>query len=369
MERLSIIKKQLVNNTEPEVIFTYDKNFVEVLLNRPKLLNTLAPGIVYPLLQELKTWKKEKNIKVALFKGRGDVAFCAGGDIKGLLIAKQKDQQLANSVMINNNYLFYQLANMDTIQICIWNGIVMGGGCGLSVHSKIKIATQNTKFAMPETKIGLFTDASAGYFLSRLRKGIGMYMALSGRMLFGEEIVQVGLADYFVEQEKLDSLEKEIKETLIKNYDISIEILGKVMEKYATPIEKKFKLEDFTEKHFNKDNFFDIYNSLVKSYEQDNNELAEKTLKEMQDNCPKSLRVTFEILKRGKSKDLKDTFGMEIPAFNKIMSEEDFNEGVRCKLVDKSEKPIWSHKSIFDVSDKEVSAYFDLPYFNIEDHN
>ena len=368
MERLSTIKNQLVNAKEPEIIFTYEKNFVEVLLNRPKSLNALAIGITYPLLEELKKWRKEKNIKVALFKGKGNVAFCAGGDIKALLLAIQNDQQSANSITTYFNSLFYQLATMDIYQISIWNGIVMGGGCGLSVHSKIRIATENAKFAMPETKIGLFTDVGAGYFLSRLRKGIGMYMALTGQMLFGEEIVQVGLANYFVKQEMLESLEKEIKETVIANDQVSIEELNKVVEKYATPIEKKFKLEDFTEKHFMKEDLFEIYHSLLKASEEDKDKMAGKILKEMQESCPKSLRVTFEILKRGKFKDLKDDLGMEIPAYQKIMRERDFNEGVRYRLIDKTTKPNWSHKSVFDVSNEEVNAYFDLPYVNIEDY-
>ena len=92
---------------------------------------------------------------------------------------------------------------MKPVQISCWDGIVMGGGVGISIHSPIRIATESSMFAMPEAKIGLFTDVAGGYFLSRLRKNIGLYLGLTGARLKGEEVVQAGLANFFVEKSKI----------------------------------------------------------------------------------------------------------------------------------------------------------------------
>jgi len=288
--------------------------------------------------------------------------------VKGIVYAQKNSPQIAHHMAYDICTISYQIAIMKPIQVSIWDGVVMGAGLGLSVNSKIRIATENAKLAMPEVKIGIFPDAGTGYFMSRLRKGIGMYLALTGTTVVGREIVQIGLADYFVQSEKLSELESELKRDIIKNPSINIKELQDVVEKYATKIETKFKLEDFTEKHFMKESCFAIYDSVKLAAEVDKNEAAQKTWKNIQEACPKSFRVAFEVVKRGKLMTLKDDMEMEATLLTQITAEDDFFEGFRAKLVDKDNKPQWKHKNIYEVKDEEVERYFKLPRVDLDQY-
>jgi len=230
---------------------------------------------------------------------------------------------------------------------------------GFSIYSKIKIATESTKLAMPEVKIGILTNSSGGYFLSRLRKGIGMYLGLTGSMVVGEDVVKIGLADYFVPRVKLGELESELKRVINEENKTDLVSLKAVVEKYySLKINEKYELEDFTERHFEKDTVFEVMDSLQKAIDVENCSIAKSVLNEIKENCPKSVRVIFELIKRAKSMELKDELVMEGLADIKMQGESDFIEGVKSRLVDRSNKPKWTHKSVYDMSEKELESYF-----------
>jgi 3-hydroxyisobutyryl-CoA hydrolase len=311
------------------------------------------------------------DLKVLLFKGKGDRAFCSGGDIKESASSLQEGE--ANRAKVDHftnlhNVLIYHLAQCKQIQISIWDGIVMGAGVGVSIHSKIKIATEHARFAMPEARVGLFTDVGAGYFLSRLRNGIGMYLALTSRSLIGKDVVVAGLADYFVPRDKLLEVEKDIKEFTEKNGEtVNKTALDDIVKKYSQVVEAQYGLEEFTKTHFTKDSLLEIIKSLEEAADKENDVNAKEVLKDILQNCPKSLRVTFELLSRGKSLSLKEVLSIESPAYIKINSEKDFFEGINAVLLSKGAvKPQWSHKSVADVTEEEVQSYFNLPKFDVD---
>lgn len=126
------------------------------------------------------------KVKAFWVEGAGKKAFCAGGDIKELYFAKEKNPKLLEEFFKEEFKLDYKLTKMKSLQISNWDGYIMGGGVGLSVFSPYRIATENTSFAMLESKIGFFTDVCGGYFLSRLRNNIGYYLGLTGMTLKGE---------------------------------------------------------------------------------------------------------------------------------------------------------------------------------------
>ena len=153
-----------------------------------------------------------------MISGTGGKAFCAGGDIVSLYNAKtgkSGDPSILKQFFAQEYMVDYQLSKMKPLQISIWNGFVMGGGVGVSVHAPIRIATDNSVFAMPETGIGLFTDVGASYFLSRVKGNInlGLYLGLTGHRLKAKDLVRWGVATHYIPADKMD----EMREDLVKN--------------------------------------------------------------------------------------------------------------------------------------------------------
>lgn len=133
------------------------------------------------------------------------------------------------------------------------DGIVMGGGVGISVHAPIKIATENSVFAMPEAKIAFFTDVGGGYFLSRLRSNIGLYLGLTGARLKGKELVATGVANYYVPRDRLEALEEDVKSSLKPNSTASD--IKTIVAKYAENIPNTFTHEEEIKELFNGESF------------------------------------------------------------------------------------------------------------------
>ena len=173
------------------------------------------------MISEMQQWNKSGSVpRVLMISGIGGKAFCAGGDIVSLQksFATADGGKLFYSVYFSREFLLcYALSQMRaTRQISVWNGIVMGGGVGLSWHSPVRIATNNSTYAMPETAIGFFCDVGASYFLSRVKNDIslGLYLGLTGKRIKSRDLVKWGLATHFIEQDRISELFKRLQETL-----------------------------------------------------------------------------------------------------------------------------------------------------------
>lgn len=148
------------------------------------------------------------------FKGEGPQAFCAGGDVVSLYKAKLSSPgekpKILDTFFRKEFMLDYGLATMKPIQVALWDGFVMGGGVGITIHAPYKIATEKSVFAMPEAKIGFFTDVGGGHFLSRLENNIGMYLGLTSDTLKGKDLVRAGVANYYMPSKKMEAFEKDL---------------------------------------------------------------------------------------------------------------------------------------------------------------
>ena len=147
--------------------------------------------------------------------GAGEKAFCAGGDVKALF---QEGATIEDRLAFFRSefQLDYHMSTISSVQIANWDGIVMGGGFGVSAFAPFIIATENSMFAMPEAKLGFFTDVASSYLLSRLRSNIGYYLGLTGSRLKGEEVYLAGLANYFIRRENLELAFRDLRDTLPK---------------------------------------------------------------------------------------------------------------------------------------------------------
>lgn len=190
----------------------HSPSLFEFKLNSPKTLNSLDLEMVHLMLSKVKEWHDHpsKAPRIALISGTGEKAFCAGGDIVSIYNSGtgKIDSNIKSDFFAQEYLLDYALTQMSPKQISIWNGIVMGGGVGVSVHAPIRVATDNTVFAMPETGIGFFTDVGGSYFLSRIRKNInlGLYLGITGHRLKAKDLVKWGVATHYIPQHKIPEL-------------------------------------------------------------------------------------------------------------------------------------------------------------------
>lgn len=354
--------------TEPRILFntTENKQFCEVILNNPKALNAFDLHMASALDKQVDQWHND-GAKVTVFKGAGGKAFCAGGDVKVLYQIKKG---LVEDPMINklSDYFRtefscdFKVATMKPLQIAVWDGFVMGGGVGISIHAPVKIATEKSVFGMPEAKIGFFTDVGGGWFLSRLRNNIGIYLGLTSATLKGEDVVKAGIANYFVPSDQLEALQKDIMAVTNaggvsqkSNEEITKEVY-EVLNRYNQAKEGEIPNEGLINELFSKGSVDEIYKAIELS--DVNKEFTLRTLKQLDGNSPLSLKVIYEQITRHKDITISDAFKSDFRTASVFMEGIDFFEGVRCLLVDRGDKPGWEFDNIEKVGKEEVEKYF-----------
>ena len=182
-----------------------------IKLNRPKALNALNYDMAEIFLKKLNEWDLENSIKRVLVYGEGN-AFCAGGDVKNLFLSSNKNN--LKEIFFQKEYTLNNAINeFKKDYLSIWNGIVMGGGVGLSMYGKYRVATQNTKFAMPESAIGFFPDVGASYFLSKLNRGVGLFLSLTGFAINARDVMDLGLATHYSDADNIEEIKKNYIQT------------------------------------------------------------------------------------------------------------------------------------------------------------
>tara|TARA_Y100000741_G_C18195971_1_gene535562 strand:+ start:53 stop:1063 length:1011 start_codon:yes stop_codon:yes gene_type:complete len=324
------------------ILFSKKKETGIIHLNKPESLNALNLKMVESFLSKLIEWEKDKNIKRILLTGEGK-AFCAGGDVKSIIIDAKKSK-LKKEFFLKEYSLNYKISQFKKPYLSIWDGIVMGGGVGLSIYGNKRIATENSKFAMPETAIGFFPDVGGSYFLSRLKKNIGFYLALTGNIIKAEEMLYLGLATHYYKNNNLDKIISDyIKNGIFRDSD--------KVEKNESELIKNVK---FIEKSFSGD----IY-SVIKNLENSKSKFAKKNLDILNKKCPMSLVITSELFKRAKKLSLKECLKMEFQLSQHIVYRDDFNNGVDAVLISKTYNPEWKPSSIYDITKRDIDKLFD----------
>ncbi|XP_067618671.1 3-hydroxyisobutyryl-CoA hydrolase, mitochondrial isoform X2 [Eurosta solidaginis] len=248
-----------------------DKGFI--ILNRPKALNALNLEMTRKVYKHLK--KCEMTKSMVIIKGAGDKAFCAGGDVRSIVEAGATEE--SKSFFREEYTLNALIGNYVIPYIAIIDGITMGGGVGLSVHGKYRVATERTLFAMPETAIGLFPDVGGSYFLPRLEGKLGLYLGLTGYRLKGDDVLKAGIATHFCESTKLEDLQNDLLNC--KDADT----VQNILDKYNAPTKKDFVLQEVMEK-INKCFDANSVEEIVENLKSDGSDWAKKTL-ENQKEC------------------------------------------------------------------------------------
>jgi len=293
--------------------------------------------------------KCEKSKSLVIIKGTGDKSFCAGGDVRAVATAGATEEsknffreEYATNALIGNYKIPY---------IALIDGITMGGGVGLSVHGKYRVATERTLFAMPETAIGLFPDVGGSHFLPRLQGKLGLYLGLTGVRLKGDDVLKAGIATHYCESSKLHELEDDLL-----NCPDADEVPD-ILAKFNNPSKKEFVLQPVIEQ-INKCFKAECVEEILENLKTDGSEWAKKTHEVLLKMSPTSLKVTFRELELGSQLSLPQCLNMEYRIVVRHLENSDFKEGVRALLIDKDQKPKWQPPTLEEVTEERVQSFF-----------
>ncbi|MBT3938136.1 MAG: enoyl-CoA hydratase/isomerase family protein [Pelagibacterales bacterium] len=326
-------------------------NAAIITLNRPNNLNALNYEMITSIEECLNNINKNKNIKLVIFKGEGEKAFCAGGDVKSFY-----EEKCTNSNVLRKNFFYreyklnYLIKKYKKPIISFVNGICMGGGVGIAMHSSIVVVSENVKFAMPETTIGLFPDVGSVNFLSKLKNNIGIYVALTGKRLVSGDLIKLGLANYCISRNNFNSLEKRLIN--IKN----IRSIHKIIDEYSENTNSI--IFPSLNKNINSIFKYNTVEKIISLLESSNDIWAQEALNAINKSSPTSLKISLKQLRLAKYKSFKDNLIMDYRLSQSCMAGVDFYEGVRSVLVDKDFKPIWNPAKVENVSSKLVNSHF-----------
>lgn len=319
-------------------------------LNRPKALHALTLDMCHAMSAALSEWAHDDAVQAVVLdhaEGRG---FCAGGDINLLRDSALNDGGVSGRKFFHDEYqLNHQMFTYDKPIVAFVDGITMGGGVGISQPAKFRVATENTRFAMPETGIGLFPDVGGGWYLSRLGGRIGQFLALTGARLDGAECLWAGLATHYLPSDKLAEAKARISADPSR-------IAGILSELSVTPPEARIeKNADKIAKLFGPDSFEDILAGL----EADDSDWAQKERDTLGTKSPQTCKVALRQLADGANfTDFADNMRMEYRIASRVLLRPDFAEGVRAVIVDKTGDPAWDPATPEGVSDDLIGAIF-----------
>ncbi|XP_065108173.1 3-hydroxyisobutyryl-CoA hydrolase, mitochondrial [Paramisgurnus dabryanus] len=340
-----------------EVLFENVGNAGVITLNRPKALNALNLTMIRHILPQLKKWDKDSETDIVIIKGTGGKAFCAGGDIRAVTEAGKSGDSLAQDFFREEYILNNTIGTYQKPYVALIDGITMGGGVGLSVHGRFRVATEKTLFAMPETGIGLFPDVGGGYFLPRLQGKLGLFLALTGFRLKGRDVQRVGVATHFVQSEKIASLEKDLVDLKSPSISDVTHLLDSYQELSTLDAEKPFILQQHREAI---DRLFTAASveEILENLHKDGSAFAQKQIETLAKMSPTSLKLTFRQIQKGASMSLKEVLVMEYRLTQACMRGHDFYEGVRAVLIDKDQSPKWKPSTLTEVSERAVEECF-----------
>lgn len=336
-------------HSSDDVIFEQSGHSGRITLNRPKALNALTHGMALDIGPKLEDWDANPKINHVVIGAAGDKAFCAGGDVRRLYeLGTARDRRFL--AFYHDEYILNTaIKRYSKPYIALIDGIVMGGGVGVSFHGSHRVMTENATFAMPETGIGLFPDVGGTYFLPRCPGEIGMYLALTGTRLKAADAHYAGLATHFVPRGDLALLQKALNE---RDVDDAIADFDKMPEGG-----KLADLQDWIDEAFSGSGVEDIIDRL-RDLEGESGEWAKKTIDTIQTKSPTSLKITYRQIREGAKVDFEECMRIEYRMVNRIFSGHDFFEGTRAIIIDKDNAPDWQPKDLTSVSDELVDTYF-----------
>lgn len=345
---------------QPSVLFEVKNQVGWIKLNRSRAINALSLEMVESIEKQLHQWKEDEQVALIFLVGEGDKGLCAGGDIRFLYNGRGTDREETALPFLATEYRMDLAIHQYPKPILAYmNGIVMGGGVGISIGCKHRIVTEKTKWSMPEMNIGFFPDVGASYFFNRMPGHIGRYLALTASIIKAADVLYIRAADRFMPSDRWNDLKRALDE--IKwTEEFVAEQLNQLLDDFTSssiPGSSLAAMQEKIDRHFAFNTMEEIIHSLSWAAEEGDPWAAE-TAKTLTSKSPTSLKVTLRQLQEGAGKSLEDCFRMELSLGLNFLNTYDFYEGVRAVVVDKDRKPKWNPSTIEELGEEYVASFF-----------
>jgi enoyl-CoA hydratase len=323
-----------------------------IRLNRPKAINALTLPMIQHIQAALDKFETDPEISSVLISGEGERGLCAGGDIRALY---DHGRSGFGAEFFTHEYrMNAHIAAYKKPYVALMDGITMGGGVGISAHGAIRIVTERTRLAMPETGIGFFPDVGGTWLLAHAPGELGTFLGLTGDSFGGADAINAGLADHFVESSNLPHLITALAD-LPAGADVeAVRAAVEGFSQHVTPPLAAHRTDiDIAFAHNTVEKIVTALHASAAT------EFAKKTLAVLAQKSPTSMKVTLRLLRLGRnSATLQECLQREFDASTQVLASDEFYEGVRAAVVDKDRNPKWNPATLAEVTKARVDAYF-----------
>ena len=339
-----------------EIRFRRRGNLAEIILTRPTARNALSRPMIRQMDAYLAAWAENPAVRAVVVSGDSS-AFCAGGDVRSVWEAARGGDSLTRLMFRDEYTLNRRIRKFPKPYVALADGLVMGGGLGISVHGDLRIVGDSTVMAMPEMRLGFFTDVGTSYALSRLPGQLGRFLALTGYRMNAADALYTGLGTHYVPSERLF----EIPDFFVGGTwgadplaDVTRRIEAVAAEPGPAPLAEHREAID---RCFAGESIEAIRDALAA----EGGDWAQATLAELDRGSPTSLKVTLAALNRAASLDFDAALSLEFRLSQAFVAGHDFHEGVRAVLVDKDQAPQWRPARLDEIDAASVESYFAPP--------
>jgi enoyl-CoA hydratase/carnithine racemase len=342
--------------------------FIE--LERPKALNALSTGMIRAMNAALERWREDPEVLAVVIRSDHPRAFCAGGDIRFLYESFQRDDLAARDTFFSEEYrLNHAIFTYPKPYIALLNGVVMGGGMGISQGAHrtggLRVITASTRMAMPETRIGLFPDVGASWFLARTPGALGRYLAVTGETIGPADALYAGLADVCLDDAALPALVETLRTEAFGHGSDVVACIERecALHKVALTPEASTlaTTRAFIDRHFALPDVAQILASLQAESGEEAAEWAEQTIGVLRERSPLSMAISLEVVSRAEG-SMADCLRRDLDLTRTCFAHGDVVEGIRARIIDKDNAPRWRFGRIEDVRADDVAQMFDSPW-------
>lgn len=345
-----------MNSSSEDILFERRGSAGLVILNRPKALNALTHAMIRALQAQLRAWATDAAITRVVVTANGERAFCAGGDIRVLYDLGRAGKHADALQFFRDEYTLNAfIKRYPKPYVSLIDGLVMGGGVGISVHGSHRVAGDRYVFGMPEVGIGFFPDVGATYALPRLPGEIGTFCALTAERLKMPDGVLSGAATHYVNSHRFSGLLDALCDGDPVNAVLS-SFMTRPGEGDVMPRRRAI------DRLFSYDRVEDIMTGLEREAESGSDDAAwaaaAATARAMRAKSPTSLKIALAQMRLGKTQAFEDCMAIEFRIVSRILYDRDLYEGVRAVIIDKDNAPVWRPVSLGDVTEQDVARHF-----------
>lgn len=318
-----------------------------ITLNRPKAINSLNQPMVDKVRAVLTAWAGDDTVRAVVLSGAGERGLCAGGDVVAVYHSARKDGVAARRFWRDEYLMNAQIGRFAKPYVALMDGIVMGGGVGVSAHANTRVVTDTSKVAMPEVGIGFIPDVGGVFLLSRAPGGMGLHAALTGAPFSGADAIAMGFADHYVPHGDLEAFTRAVIDSGPDS----------ALARYAVepPPSELAAQRDWIDECYAGDSVEDILAAL-----RGHGAAAARDAADLiATRSPVAVSVTLAAVRRAENLEtLEDVLVQDFRVSSASLRSHDLVEGIRAQLIDKDRSPKWSPATLAEVSTADVDAYF-----------